>query len=87
MIKTTVQVEGMMCNNCEAHVNEAVQSHFKVEKVTSDHTKGETVILSEDSLDKKELSGAIENAGYRMIESKEEPYVKTKKFSFGKTAD
>lgn len=50
MIKTTVQVEGMMCGMCESHVNDAVRKACQVEKVTSSHGKGETVILSQQPL-------------------------------------
>ena len=32
MIKTTVQVEGMMCGMCESHVNDAVRKACQVEK-------------------------------------------------------
>ena len=45
MIQTTVKVEGMMCGMCEAHVNDAVRKAIKEKKVTSSHTKGETVIV------------------------------------------
>ena len=43
MIQTTVQVSGMVCSMCEAHVNDAVRSALNVKKVTSSHAKGETV--------------------------------------------
>ena len=46
MIQTTVKVSGMACSMCEAHINDAVRGAFPVEKVTSSHSKGETVILS-----------------------------------------
>ena len=51
MIQTTVQVSGMACSMCEAHVNDAVRSALNVKKVTSSHVKGETVILSDEPLD------------------------------------
>ena len=47
MIQTTVKVSGMACSMCEAHINDAVRGAFPVEKVTSSHSKGETVILSQ----------------------------------------
>lgn len=49
MIKTTVKVDGMMCGMCESHVNDAVRKAFQVDKVTSSHSKGETVIISDES--------------------------------------
>ena len=39
MIKTTVEVNGMMCGMCESHVNEAVRKNFTVKKVQSSHTR------------------------------------------------
>ena len=47
MQKITVGVDGMMCNMCESHVNEAVRKALGVDKVTSSHTKGETVIITD----------------------------------------
>jgi hypothetical protein len=42
---------------CEAHINDTIRTAFPVEKVSSSHSKGETVILSQEPLD--------ENAGTR----------------------
>ena len=44
MVQTTLKVDGMMCSMCESHVNEVVRKTAQVEKVTSSHTKGETVM-------------------------------------------
>ena len=57
MIQTTVKVSGMACSMCEAHINDTIRTAFPVEKVSSYHSKGETVILSQEPLD--------ENAGAR----------------------
>ena len=60
MIETTVKVEGMMCGMCESHVNEAVRKAFpEAKKVSSSHTKGQTVIQSEQQLDEQKLRDAI----------------------------
>ena len=48
MTKTTVKVDGMMCGMCESHVNDCVRENFNVRKVTSSHSKGETVIITEN---------------------------------------
>ena len=47
MVKITVGIDGMACGMCEAHINEAVRNAFPVKKVTSSHTKKETVILTD----------------------------------------
>ena len=54
MIQTTVQVSGMACSMCEAHINDTIRSEFPVEKVSSSHSKGRTVILSKEPLDETE---------------------------------
>ena len=59
MIETIVQVDGMMCGMCESHINDAVRSHFQVKKVSSSHTKGQTVIQSQEPLDREQLVRVI----------------------------
>ena len=66
MIETIVQVDGMMCGMCESHINDAVRSHFQVKKVSSSHTKGQTVIQSQEPLDREQLVRAA-----ALIRSKE----------------
>lgn len=52
MIQTTVKISGMACSMCEAHINDTIRRAFSVEKVSSSHTKGETVILRVSRLTK-----------------------------------
>ena len=78
MIQTTVKVSGMACSMCEAHINDAVRGAFPVEKVTSSHSKGETVILSKEPLDA---------TGYTAGEIHAETYEKKGLFHFGKKKD
>ena len=61
MVKTTVNVDGMMCGMCESHVNEAVRRAFEgsIKKVTSSHSKKKTEIISENALDEEKLKAAI----------------------------
>ena len=59
MVQTTLKVDGMMCGMCESHVNEVVRKTAQVEKVTSSHTKGETVIVSAQPLDIEALKATI----------------------------
>jgi len=72
MIRTTVQVSGMICSMCEAHVNDAVRSAFEVKKVSSSRSKGETVIESEKPLDLEKLRQVINKTGYLMLYADEE---------------
>lgn len=66
MVETKVKVDGMMCGMCEAHVNDAVRKALPVKKVSSSHTKGETVILSEEALDEQAVRDAINATGYEV---------------------
>lgn len=66
MIKTTVEIDGMMCGMCESHVNDAIRKACKVKKVNSSHTKGCTVIESEQPLNENDLRRAIGDTGYEV---------------------
>ena len=72
MIKTTVQVSGMTCGMCEAHVNDAVRNAFPVRKVTSSRKEGKTVILSDGRIDREKLRQAVTAAGYIILSVNEE---------------
>jgi copper chaperone CopZ len=84
MIKIVAEVDGMMCGMCESHINDAVRGAFPVKKVTSSHTKGQTVIISEQDIDEAALREVIDKTGYTVRSVKKEPYVKKGLFSFGK---
>ena len=87
MIQTTVQVSGMACSMCEAHLNDTIRAAFSVEKVSSSHSKGETVILSQAPLDENALRTAIDATGYTAGEIHAETYEKRGLFHFGKKKD
>lgn len=64
MWKYTIQVDGMVCGMCEAHVNDAVRRALPVKKVSSSHKKGETVVLAEEEIEEQALQDAIAATGY-----------------------
>lgn len=76
MVKITVGIEGMACGMCEAHINEAVRNAFQVKKVTSSHTKKQTVILAETDIPEQELKSVVAKAGYDVVSVSNEPYEK-----------
>ncbi|MBQ9685136.1 MAG: heavy-metal-associated domain-containing protein [Oscillospiraceae bacterium] len=81
MIQTTLKIDGMMCGMCEAHINDAVRKAFpSLKKVTSSHSKGETVILSDKAPDEQTLRQAIAATGYELKGIQSAPYEK-KRFS------
>jgi copper chaperone CopZ len=83
MEKIILTVDGMMCGMCESHVNDAIRNAFAVKKVTSSHTKGQTVILSEQDIDDNALREAVGKTGYTVTAVTKEPYVKKGIFGFG----
>ncbi len=76
MTKITVKVDGMMCGMCESHVNDAVRKAFTVRKVTSSHSRGQTVILMDNDIDEVALRSAIDATGYEVKAVSKEPYEK-----------
>ena len=67
MLKITMEIDGMMCGMCESHINDAIRRVFKVKKVTSSHTKRQTVILTEKPLDEDRLRKVIDETGYKVM--------------------
>ena len=68
MVKTVVNVDGMMCGMCESHINDAIRQAMQVKKVTSSHSK--------DALDEAAVRAAIEKTGYTVKGIRSEPYEK-----------
>ena len=81
MEKITVQVEGMACSMCESHVNDAIRKAFPIQKVTSSHSKNETVILTENPIDENELCKIINQTGYTAGTITSSPWKKRSLFS------
>ena len=76
MIEIKMQVDGMQCGMCETHINDAVRRAFQVKKVTSSHSKNQTVILSEKDINEDELREVIGDTGYEVISVSKAPYEK-----------
>ena len=76
MIKITVDIEGMACGMCEAHINEALRNAFSIKKVTSSHKKRKSVIIDEQDIPEQELKRVIEKTGYEVVSVSSEPYEK-----------
>lgn len=82
MKETIINIEGMACNMCESHINSAIRNNFNVKKVTSSHSKNQTVVTSEDSLDPKKVKKVISELGYD-YKGQQEREVVEKKGLFG----
>ena len=84
MIKTTLKIDGMMCGMCESHVNTAIRNNFKVKKVNSSHSAGETEIISDEPLDEGRIKSVIGETGYTLNGISSEEYEKKKFSLFGR---
>ena len=82
MTKTTLQIEGMACGMCEAHINDAIRQNFDVKKVTSSFKKKQTEVLSESPLDEEKLRSVIHETGYTLVSVSAAPYEKKHLFGF-----
>lgn len=68
MYKVTMDVEGMACSMCEAHVNEAVRRAVpEAKKLRSSHKKGLTEFVSDQAPDETALREAVGATGYRVL--------------------
>lgn len=76
MIRTVLKIDGMMCSMCESHINDCIRAAFDVKKVSSSHSKGETVIISDMQLDENALKEKIASTGYELLGVSTEPYEK-----------
>lgn len=81
MLKITAKIDGMQCGMCEAHVNDAIRGAFPVKKVSSSHTKNQTVILTEHDISEQELKAELDVIGYELVKVEKEPYQKKGFFS------
>ena len=86
MTQTICKIDGMMCGMCESHINDAVRAAFDVKKITSSHSKGETVIISDSPLDGEKLKQTIADTGYDLVSVESGAYEKKPGFFglFGK---
>lgn len=76
MYQITLNIDGMMCGMCESHINDAVRNAFPVKKVTSSHSKGQAVILSEAEIPEADLQPVIAKTGYELTSYACAPYEK-----------
>ncbi len=64
MAKQTVNIEGMMCEHCEAHVKQALSAIPGVKVLHVSHESGTAQIKASDSVTPEQIQAAVEEAGY-----------------------
>ena len=62
----TISVEGMMCNNCKAHVEKALLAIKGVKSAEASVENKNVVIIAKESISDDALAGAIIQAGYKV---------------------
>lgn len=79
--KVTVQIEGMMCGMCEAHICDTIRKAVPAaRKVAASHADGEATFLIDGSFDAAWLKKSIAATGYKMLSLRSEPMVKKSLF-------
>jgi copper chaperone CopZ len=80
MTQTTIGIDGMMCEMCEAHINDAIRRNFAVKSAKSDRKKKRCVVVSEEPLDESRIREVIAATGYDLLSIEAAPYQKKKLF-------
>lgn len=76
MIETTIGIDGMMCDMCEAHINDAIRKHFSVKSAKANRRKKCCTVVSENPLDETEMRRVIAQTGYDFLSFESRPYQK-----------
>ena len=76
MIETTIGIDGMMCDMCEAHINDAIRRNFKVKSTKADRKRKRCVVVSEQPLDEDKIREVIAATGYDLLSISSGPYQK-----------
>lgn len=85
MEKITIQIEGMMCGMCEAHINETIRNAFpSAKKVASSCKKAQTSFITDKQISEDEIKSVIDKTGYKFQGMKTEAYEKKGLFGRGK---
>jgi copper chaperone CopZ len=80
MIQTTIGIDGMMCEMCEAHINDAIRRNFTVKSAKSNRKKKQCIVVSEVPLDEAKVREVIGQTGYELLSISSGPYQKKRLF-------
>jgi copper chaperone len=69
MVTATYTVQGMTCGHCAAAVTEEVTKIAGVKDVQVDLSAGQVTVSSEEALDQAQMSAAVDEAGYELVEA------------------
>ena len=63
--------------------NDTLRAAFPLKKVSSSHSKGETVLVTAEEIPEDALRRALEPTGYKLVSVQSAPYVKRGLFHRG----
>jgi Cu2+-exporting ATPase len=66
-MEKTLNIEGMMCTHCEAHVKKALEALEQVDQAVVSHEAGTAVITLNAPVDDAALRQAVEAEGYKVV--------------------
>lgn len=67
MEQTTLEVNGMACDGCEANVTETLEAFDGVASVTANHETDEVRVEHDEGTAVDSIRDAIEDAGYEVV--------------------
>ena len=67
-MQTTLKIEGMMCQHCQKHVNDALAKMDGVTSVTVDLEGGKAEVTASREIPREEFKTVIEAAGYELVD-------------------
>ena len=77
MYRILMNIDGMMCGMCEAHINDVIRRNIKdARKASSSHKKGEASFICENVPDSQFLEKIIRQTGYELKDMSIEAYEK-----------
>ncbi len=65
-MEKTVNITGMMCHHCEAHVKKALEAVAGVTEAVASHEKGTAVVTLSQEVSNDVLTAAVKDAGYEV---------------------
>ena len=84
MQKVIVNIGGMACSMCEAHINDVIRKLYpNAKSVRSSHKKNMTEFVIEGGVDADEIRRAVEGEGYLFEGISARPYEKRGLFGLG----
>lgn len=66
MYKYEIEIIGMMCSMCEAHVNDVIRKNLNVKKIKSNYKKKLTTFISEELVEEAQIKKLISSTGYEV---------------------